>query len=56
MLGYKGFIRVQVRVLGLRQLGVPFCGGPHRQESDILVSIVGSPYLGKLPFVRVGRL
>ena len=30
-------------------LGVPFLGVPHNKDCSILVSILGSPYLGKLP-------
>ena len=33
---------------GFPKLGVPF-GGPHNKDYSILGSILGSPYLGKLP-------
>ena len=33
---------------GFPKLGVPF-GGPHKKDYGILGSILGSPYLGKLP-------
>ena len=32
------------------KLGVPFWGGPHNKDLSILGSIVGFPYLGKLPY------
>ena len=34
---------------GLPKLGVPYWG-PHNQDFSILGSILGSPYLGKLPY------
>ena len=37
------------RFRGFPKLGVPF-GGPNNKDHNILGSILGSPYFGKLPF------
>ena len=34
---------------GFLKLGVSYWGGPHNKDYSILGSILGSPYLGKLP-------
>ena len=34
---------------GFPKLGLPF-GGPHNKDYRILESVLGSPYLGKLPY------
>ena len=34
---------------GFSKLGVHF-GGPHNKDNNILGSILGSPYSGKLPY------
>ena len=37
--------------MGVSQIyGVPFLGGPYDKDDGILGSILGSPYLGKLPY------
>ena len=38
---------------GFPKLGVPFLGTPHNKDYSILGSILGSPYIGKLPFVSL---
>ena len=35
---------------GFTKLGVPFLGGPYNKDHSIWGSILGSPYLGRLPF------
>ena len=52
-LGHGHLTRGQTPALGIQmgdsqKLGVPF-GGPQNKDSSIFGSILGLPYLGKLP-------
>ena len=38
-----------VKIRGFPKLGVPFLGGPYNKDCNVLGSILGSPYNGKLP-------
>ena len=44
----KGFPSLPKSCRGYAKLGVPFWG-PHNKDCSIFGSILGSPYLGKLP-------
>ena len=37
-------------ICGFPKIRVPFFGGPHIKDYSIFGSILGSSYLGKLPF------
>ena len=47
-----GSIIGDYRDSGFLKLEVPFLGGPYNKDYSILGSILGSPYLGKLPYKR----
>ena len=38
---------------GVPKLGVPFLGSPKKKDYSILGSKLGSPYLGKLPYIHI---
>ena len=46
-------LEVRCRIWGFPKIRGTFVGGPYNKDYSILVSILGSPYFGKLPF-RVG--
>ena len=39
-------------ILGFPKIRVTFLAGPHNKDHNILGSILGSPHLGKLPFLH----
>ena len=43
-------LRLASTYWGFPKLGAPFFGGPYNKDYNMLVSILGSPYLGKLPY------
>ena len=50
----KGYGGLGFRGLGFRIWGLGFrlFGGPYKKDYSILVSIFGSPYFGKLPYLE----